>query len=179
MNFDNYAHSLMPTYFIESSYKDYKNFLKCFDLESESHRDSGDSTIFHLQNWKYPATIDDNYLEYIIDNISKLPYKNIQHSKSWWIDYPEHSYAGMHSHTPGRQFTCVLFLDDYIADEEHPHAGFLYAILNTNNDITYKEWMPEAGKLIILDGRVWHGTYPTRQPRKVFVTDFTFDVGEF
>lgn len=179
MDFDTYAHSLLPVYYVEGVYSDYKNFLNCFDLDSDSHRDSGDSTIFHLKNWEYPQSIDDNYIDFVKKSVAKMPYKNIQHSKSWWIDYPTHSYAGMHSHTPGRQFTCVLFLDDYIEDEQHPHAGYLYAVLNNNNTMSYHEWKPEPGKIIILDGRVWHGTYPTRQKRKVFVTDFTFDVGEF
>jgi hypothetical protein len=73
----------------------------------------------------------------------------------------------------------VLFLNDYIEEEKYPHAGYLYATLNNDNRMSYEEWKPEAGKLIILDGRVWHGTYPTQQQRKVFVSDFTFDVGEF
>tara|TARA_B100000900_G_C20602472_1_gene726304 strand:- start:3167 stop:3706 length:540 start_codon:yes stop_codon:yes gene_type:complete len=179
MDLNDYAHGLLPLYFIESAYESYKNFLKCFDMDSESHRDSGDSTTFYLQNYEYPAIVDNEYINFVKKHVANLPYENVQHSKSWWVEYPAHSYAGMHSHTPGRQFTCVLFLDDYIEDEQHPHAGYLYAVLNNENKMTYQEWKPEAGKLIILDGRVWHGTYPTRQRRRVFVTDFTFDVGEF
>lgn len=179
MDFDTYAHSLLPTYYIESKYDSYNDFMQLFDIEAESHRDSGDSTIFHLHNWEFPAIISNDYQEHIKKHVKNLPYKNIQHSKSWWIDYPKYSYAGMHSHTPGRQFTCVLFLNDYIEEEKYPHAGYLYATLNNDNRMSYQEWKPEAGKLVILDGRVWHGTYPTQQQRKVFVSDFTFDVGEF
>jgi hypothetical protein len=30
--------------------------------------------------------------------------------------------------------------------------------------------------MVIMDGRVFHGTYPTLNERKVFVVDFTYDV---
>lgn len=180
MNIDDYASSLLPMYYIETKYDHYKKFKRLFELESNSHRDSGDSNVFYLQNYEYPAIIDnEEYMNYLKTCVSHLPYKNVRHKKSWWVDYPEHSYAGLHSHTPGKNFTCVLFLDDYKEDEYHPHAGYLYAVLNNGNKITYEEWKPEAGKLIILDGRVWHGTYPTRQQRKVFVVDFEYDIGEF
>lgn len=181
MDYDDYVHSLLPLWYNTSEYNDYKKFHKLFDLESESHRDSGDSNVFYLQNYEYPSIIDSEceYIEYLKKHVTSLPIENIRHAKSWWVDYPVHSYAGLHSHTPGRQFTCVLFLDDYVEDQEHPQAGYLYGVMNNDNVITYQEWKPEAGTLVIMDGRMWHGTYPTRHKRRVFVVDFEYDIGEF
>ena len=180
MNYDEYVHNLIPLWYNTSRYNEYKKFQKLFDLESESHRDSGDSQVFYLQNYEYPFIIDSGeYLEYLKKHVNSLPFENIRHTKSWWVDYPKHSYAGLHAHQPGRNFTCILFLDDYIEEEDHPHAGYLYTVLNNENKITYEEWKPEAGTLVIMDGRVWHGTYPTRHKRRVFVVDFEYDIGEF
>lgn len=180
MNCNAYQLSLLPTFFIESKYKDYAKLKKLFDLESNSHRDSGDSNVFYLQNYNYPAIIDNKkeYLEHLKKHLRTLPYTNIRHAKSWWVDYPKNSYAGLHSHQPGNQVTCILFLDEYKEEEKHPHAGYLYAVLGNGGEITYKEWKPEAGKLVILDGRVWHGTYPTKHKRSVFVVDLEYDLGD-
>jgi hypothetical protein len=180
MNFDEFELSLLPTWYVETEYKDYAKFKELFDIDSNKHRDSGDSNVFYLQNYEYPSIIDnEEYLNFLKEHIGKEPFKNIKHSKSWWVDYPENSYAGMHSHTPGRNITCILFLDDYVEEEQHPHAGYLYAVLDSDIGITYQEWKPEAGKLVILDGRVWHGTYPTKHSRSVFVVDLEYELGDF
>jgi len=177
---DEYAYNLTPTWWVESEYQNYEKFKNLFDLEAETHRDTGNSNVFYLQNYEFPSTIDNGeYLNYLIKHVERFPYTNVRHKKSWWVDYPENSYAGLHSHTPGMQFTCILFLDDYIEDEDNPHAGYLYAVFGNEGQVTYEEWKPEAGKLVILDGRVWHGTYPTKHKRRVFVVDFEFDLGDF
>jgi len=177
---DEDVYNLIPLWYNTSRYNDYNKFKQLFDIDAQGHRDSGDSHVFYLQNYEYPAIIDNGeYLEYLKKHVTSLPIKNVRYAKSWWADYPEHSYAGLHAHQPGQTFTCVLFLDDYIEEDEHPHAGYLYAVLNNNNQITYQEWKPEAGTLVLMDGRVWHGTYPTRHKRRVFVVDFEYDTGEF
>ena len=33
-----------------------------------------------------------------------------------------------------------------------------------------------AGDLVIMDGKVYHGVYPTLQERRAFVVDFTYEV---
>ena len=33
-----------------------------------------------------------------------------------------------------------------------------------------------AGDVVVMDGKVYHGVYPTLEERKVFVVDFTYDV---
>jgi hypothetical protein len=181
MDYDAYRLSFLPTYYIESKYDDYARFKGLFDIESNNHRDSGDSQVFYLQDYEYPVIIDstEEYVEYLKKHLTNLPYKNIRHKKSWWVDYPKHSYAGLHAHQPGNQITCILFLDDYKEDLDHPHAGYLYAVLGNSGEVTYQEWKPEAGTLVILDGRVWHGTYPTRHKRSVFVVDLEYDLGDF
>lgn len=178
---DEYLYGLIPLWYNTSRYENYKKFQKLFEIEAEFHRDSGDSQVFYLQNYEYPVIIDNDkeYLEHLKKHVRRLPFKNIRHAKSWWINYPKHSYTGLHSHQPGKQFTCVLFLDDYIEEENYPHAGYLYAVLNNENQITYEEWKPEVGTLVLMDGRVWHGTYPARHKRRVFVVDFEYDIGEF
>ena len=39
----------------------------------------------------------------------------------------------------------------------------------------YNQFGPYPGRTIIMDGRVWHGVYPCKAPRRSFVVDFDFE----
>ena len=44
-----------------------------------------------------------------------------------------------------------------------------------NNEITYLTHNPIEGKVVIMDGKVFHGTYPALEDRHVFVVDFEYE----
>ena len=74
--------------------------------------------------------------------------------------------------------TCVMFLNTISVSTETPLNGKLKAI--TMNPVT-GELVSDmikciAGDVVVMDGKVYHGVYPTLEERKVFVVDFTYDV---
>ena len=74
--------------------------------------------------------------------------------------------------------TCVLFLDTLELSTQTPLNGKLKAI--TMNPVT-GELVSDmikciAGDVVIMDGKVYHGVYPTLQERRAFVVDFTYEV---
>lgn len=169
----NYLSEIYSSFALDLHYNDYSHILDCFSLNENSHRDSGGSTVYYKDEFKYPYEIDTNknYINFVKQSLTVYPFlQDVEFSKAWWVDYPLHSYNGFHSHNPGPQLTSVLFLTTSEVDDYNPHEGFLYSLNNGD----YNEYRPVAGNLHIFDGTVWHGTYPTLQPRKVFVCDFTY-----
>lgn len=163
---------IYSSFTVDAEYKDYKSFLNCFELDVNSHRDSGSSLVYYKDNFDYPYEIDNGqYINFIKDTLSPFTFlQDITFEKSWWLDYPLHSYNGLHNHTPGPQLTTVMFLTTSAVDDYNPHEGYLYTLNNGD----YNEYRPVEGEVHIFDGSVWHGTYPTLQPRKVFVCDFKY-----
>lgn len=165
-----------PHWFIETKYKDYKKFLNLFDLNYRYHIDFGGSKMNYKWDYSYPAEeVDPNkeYLDFLEESVKSCPVSNCRFTTSWWVDYPVGSYSVMHQHGSGpKKFTAVMFLTDKSVHEGFPHAGNLYALPRT---VKYREWAPVAGDVIILDGDIYHGTYPNLDERKVFVVDYEFE----
>lgn len=159
----------------DNHYSDYKRFLPLFDTKRSGHVDYGKSVMNYNFDYSYPIEVDpeETYVEYIKSQVKNLPIENVKLVSSWWVDYPAGSYSIVHTHEQSQRFTVVLFLTDYIHNEELPHAGHLYAMPSS---IKYIEWTPDAGDAVILDGRIQHGTYPAINDRKVFVMDFEYDI---
>jgi hypothetical protein len=72
-----------------------------------------------------------------------------------------------------------MFLNTIALDAKTPLNGKLKAI--TMNPVT-GELVSDMikcieGDVVIMDGKVYHGVYPTLEERKVFVVDFTYDKG--
>ena len=175
---ESYLGAIYKNWRIDTHYPEYTRFLGCFELASEHHRDTGGSDVYYCEEYAYPQSIDpdNHFIEFIKQSVSPLPITNIQFAKSWWIDYPKHSYAGVHAHQPGRQLTAVVFLTTTNNYVESPHHGNLFTLHSKNDNMLYNDYPTIAGNVHILDGTIWHGTYPTLDNRKVFVCDFTYDI---
>ena len=104
-----------------------------------------------------------------------MPIRIKDFKKAWGVKYPPGAYSGLHSHQPGKQLTSVLFLDTPKPSVEYPLAGCLTTLQPTNSEIQYLTHKPIEGKMVILDGKVWHGSYPTLEDRHVFVVDFEYE----
>ena len=158
-------------------YPKWKNFLSIFDDYNEYHRNAGGGYKFYKTNMEYPTDIDPNLdlHAFIRFELQNLPIDIGQFKKAWGLKYPPGGYSGLHTHTPGKQLTAILFLDDCIVDINSPLAGNLITLQPTeDNSIQYLTHPTKAGKMVIMDGRVFHGTYPTTNERKVFVIDFDY-----
>ena len=158
-------------------YSGYKKFLKLFDNSNERHVDYGNGTLYYKKDMQYPTDIDprEEYLMFIKLQLQDLPIRIKDFKKAWGVKYPPGGYSGLHSHQPGKQLTSVLFLDTPKPSVEYPLAGCLTTLQPTNSEITYLTHKPIEGKMVILDGKVWHGSYPTLEDRHVFVVDFEYE----
>ena len=158
-------------------YSGYKKFLKLFDNSNERHVDYGNGTLYYKKDMQYPTDIDprEEYLMFIKFQLQDLPIRIKDFKKAWGVKYPPGGYSGLHSHQPGKQLTSVLFLDTPKPSVEYPLAGCLTTLQPTNSEITYLTHKPIEGKMVILDGKVWHGSYPTLEDRHVFVCDFEYE----
>lgn len=174
MMFNDLLEDVYTDWLIISKYDNYKDFHALFSIDSNKHRDHGGNVVYYLNDYRYPS-IENNFKQHILETVKDHPITNIKFAKSWWVDYPVGAYSGVHTHTPGKQFTCILYLTDNETTSEYPYAGSLFAV---SKKYGYKQISPQAGDLVIMDGNVWHGTYPTTSDRKVFVCDFTYEIGE-
>jgi|TARA_B110000240_G_scaffold110069_1_gene123761 dTDP-4-dehydrorhamnose 3,5-epimerase-like enzyme len=174
----------IPDYWIsKDKYADYNKFLELFDNPPKSHVDYGGAIIqYNDDDFSYPYNVDQQgiYLEWIKKSIEKFQFKNVKFKKCWWLTYPENTFSGLHTHEDRGQriMTCVMFLNTISVSTLTPLNGKLKAI--TMNPVT-GELVSDmikciAGDVVVMDGKVYHGVYPTLEERKVFVVDFTYDV---
>ena len=173
----------IPDYWIsKDKYNEYKKFLALFNNPEKSHIDYGGAVIQYNENFTYPHQVDPDevYIQWIKKSIEKFQFKNVKFKKSWWLTYPKNSFSGMHTHEDRgeRTMTCVMFLNTISLSTETPLNGKLKAV--TMNPVT-GELVSDmikciAGDVVIMDGKVYHGVYPTLEERKVFVVDFTYEV---
>jgi|TARA_R110000803_G_scaffold5002_3_gene16663 hypothetical protein len=158
-------------------YPGYKKFLKLFNESSERHVDYGNGTLYYKRNMKYPTDIDPikEYLSFIKFQLQNLPIRIKDFQKAWGVKYPPGAYSGLHCHQPGRQLTSVLFLDTPKPSVAYPLAGCLTTLQPADSEITYLTHNPIEGKMVIMDGKVFHGSYPALEDRHVFVVDFEYE----
>lgn len=161
-------------WFFQTKYPDYKKFLSLFDIKDRKHHlERGGGTMYYKWDYGYPVEVDPakEYLTFLENTVSSNIAPEKRFLSSWWVDYPQGAYAVAHQHEPFKRFTAVMFLTDYDWVRMWPNAGNLFAMSNL---IGYKEWSPVGGDVIIMDGDMYHGTYPTINERKVFVVDFEY-----
>ena len=159
-------------------YPEYRRFDKLFTENNIGHKDWGNGWLYYKKDMQYPEDLDPekHFHEFIKKSCTGLPIKITNFKKSWGVKYIAGAYSGMHSHVPGRQLTAVLFLTTSIHSQEYPLAGNLVTLQPTNHEINYVATPAIQGNIVIMDGRVYHGTYPTLNERKVFVCDFDYEL---
>jgi hypothetical protein len=185
-----YEHSFRPqiaaaqslsTWVIDGNhYPTWRKFLSIFENYDKKHKDWGNGWLYYNDNMADPkegAGLCDfwKFLRACIAD-SKLPIELREFKKAWGVDYEPGAYSGMHSHTPGTQLTAVLFLSNAEQNDLYPLAGNLVTLQPLDHEINSITYTAKAGDCVIMDGRVWHGTYPTLNNRKVFVCDFDYEV---
>ena len=179
-----YQYNKLETWVItDNFYPGWKKFLKLFDDKIyNTKKDKLMEYKYYYQNeeMSYPYTIDPelDFQKFIKKCLieSELPITVKKCLKAWGLKYPPGSYSGMHCHQPGKQFTVVMFLDDVMVSKEYPLAGSLVTLQPVEHSINHIRIIPKPGNIVIMDGRVFHGTYPTLNDRRVFVCDFDYEV---
>ena len=158
-------------------YPEYKKFEKIFTDYDKKHKDYGNGWLHYKTNMSYPTDIDNtlDFHRFIKESIDRLPIKVKDFKRAWGVEYTPGAYSGLHCHVPGKQLTAVLFLTSVEQNYEYPLAGSLVTLQPTDHEINYLQHSPAAGNCVIMDGRVYHGTYPTLNDRRVFVCDFDYE----
>lgn len=174
------AAQTLTTWVIDGNvYPTYKKFEKIFTDHDKSHKDYGNGYLHYKNDMAYPTDIDGTldfhrFIKACIAD-SGLPIKVLDFKKAWGVKYPPGAYSGLHSHTPGKQLTAVLCLNHIEQDDTYPLAGSLVTLQPLDHEINYVQHKLTPGDCIIMDGRVYHGTYPTLNERRVFVCDFNYE----
>lgn len=160
-------------------YPTWKKFLPLFDegVYDKSHKDYSNGYLHYKTDMAYPEDLDPtlDFHRFIKICCAELPIKIGNFKKAWGVDYKPGAYSGLHCHAPGKQLTAVLFLTNTKTSEEYPLAGYLTTLQPLEYSTNYLQHVPKAGDCVIMDGRVYHGTYPTLNQRKVFVCDFDYE----
>jgi hypothetical protein len=106
-----------------------------------------------------------------------IPVKSLKVIKTWCVDYNDGGYQIMHSHGNGC-ISMVMAMDDTVGVGERVSKdnGMLYSLMpNPDTTQEYNQFAPYPGRTVIMDGRVWHGVYPCKAPRRTWVVDFEYE----
>ena len=104
---------------------------------------------------------------WMLEKIKPMEVVEIELMKAWCIDYQDGGYQTMHRHSVGGLggVGVVISLDD---QPEENKTGRLYTI----NNNAYTDYRPHKGRAVIITGGIWHGVYPSKNPRRTFVADY-------
>ncbi|MBR19759.1 MAG: hypothetical protein CMA64_06390 [Euryarchaeota archaeon] len=163
-------------------YPDWKDFLPLFTEHTsyKTHTDHGGAELSYNKDGKYVHQVDKDhkYEKFLKNELAPFRFESIEFEKCWWIKYPVGAFSGLHTHLPLRKLTSIMFLDTLELLDDKPLAGKLQCV--TQNPVT-GELIGDinkciAGDVIIMDGKVYHGVYPTLEERRAFVCDFIYEV---
>ena len=160
-------------------YAGWRKFLKLFEEGGydKKHKDFGNGYLYYKNDMEYPSNIDPtlDLHTFINFQLQNMPINVGDFKKAWGVKYPPGGYSALHCHKPGKQLTAILFLDDCRKTTEYPLAGSLTTLQPCEDSvINYVQHPVYAGGMVIMDGKVFHGTYPTLDERRVFVVDFDY-----
>tara|TARA_Y100000114_G_scaffold155813_1_gene181009 strand:+ start:1780 stop:2397 length:618 start_codon:yes stop_codon:yes gene_type:complete len=181
---------------VSAFYPDYKDLEKFFDftdidISEKTATVNGLQRPIKNEEWAEERT---KYMTWMLDTLKQvnIPVTAIKERQSkdqsgwnsaWTINYFPGGWQAGHFHSTDRSaqsnkrfISTVMFFDDINPTRDNRWNGCLYTLLQNPYGYTYDhKFHPKAGQVIIMDDRVWHGTYPTEDNRRVFVSDFDVD----
>lgn len=176
---------------ISAEYPDYEDFLPFFDFTSVDMSERT-STVNGIQkqisndSWSKERS---KYIDWMLGIFEDLqvPIKTVtprpDEYPAWTVNYFEGGWQAGHFHSTNKMtqdnkrfISTVMFFDNIQPTKDNRWNGCLYTLLQNQYGYTFDhKFHPSPGKVVILDDRVWHGTYPTEDNRRVFVSDFDID----
>lgn len=185
--------SSMNLWVAETYYPNWKELEELFVDKGPDQ--SSYKTIFN--GWQFDTT--EQIKKYKIDEWfnqlcteKQIPVKNIKVNQSWAIIYEDGGYQHLHCHGP-TLISMVIHFDpqpalwsqskdsDVIIGSDGNNKivgqyGMLYSIMpGGGNEMIVNNFAPKPGQCIIFDGRVFHGVYPSKAPRRSVIIDFDFN----
>ena len=125
--------------------------------------------------------LKNDYLDWVLSKVQSftLPINKLKVIRAWTITYNKNGYQGIHVHTGDmnyKTFSVVLHMDDVITTKENKYDGVLFTLMPEPNGYQHPgHYLSQAGGVVMLDGRVWHGVYPTSTQRRSFIVDFEYE----
>ena len=168
------------SWIIESHYDDFESLRKYFPKKSDNRKEvtatNGGYQFYFEQDQISEASnkIRDRANELLTEFDSPIRCGDL--SRSWSIQYDKGGWQAMHNHAmPYKIVSCVLHFDTNNSDDTS--AGAFYAVMpevdGTNHLHVFPYW---AGKLLVLEGNIYHGAYPTAEERDIMVFDYHMEV---
>lgn len=174
-----------------AEYPDYEELLPFFDFTEVDVSDrtstvNGIQRMIANREWKKECK---KYRNWLLDVFQKvqIPINEVtprdDNFPAWTVNYFEGGWQAGHchatdrmGHTNKRFISTVMFFDHIEPTRDNRWNGCLYTLLQNQFGYTYDhKFHPSPGRVVIMDDRVWHGTYPTEDNRRVFVSDFNID----
>ena len=175
--------SIGQQFVLHTHYPNYKEFENIFEkIVGDDY--STTTTTVSGQQIDIPENVPEfdeprdkffKYLEFKLLHQRMYDFKCI---RGWTIYYTNGGYQGLHVHTGDLEyntFSAVIHLDDVIPHEKNKFNGMLFTIMPYPNGFQLPgHYQSHAGGVVALDGRVWHGVYPTDTIRRTIVYDIEF-----
>ena len=168
---------------VTAEYPFYQDLEKLFDFTNQDIS-KGSCTVNGIQKPIEDSEWEDERLEYkkwFLDIFKQIDLpinkindrgKNEQGHKAWTINYFPGGWQAGHFHSTrktdqsNKRFaSSVMFFDELTPTKKNPFNGCLTTVLQDPNGYSYDhKFHPTPGKVVVMDDRVWHGSYPTTRP---------------
>ena len=178
---------------VSAVYPNYKDLEKFFDFSDADITDgtltmNGIQKSIELNEWTKER---EDYKLWLLDIFKQIeaPIKQItdktdnQKYNAWTINYFPGGWQAGHFHSTNKMnqqnkrfASSVMFFDDIRPTKKNKQNGCLYTLMQDPSGYTYDhKFHPTPGRVVVMDDRVWHGTYPTEDNRRVLVWDFDYE----
>tara|TARA_B100001057_G_scaffold174955_1_gene175588 strand:+ start:6912 stop:7469 length:558 start_codon:yes stop_codon:yes gene_type:complete len=168
-----------------SLYPQYKEFEVLFDQIIADDESTGTTTVDGEQiyipkdNQDYQR-IRDRFFLWLEQQPAFKDMTEFKCIESWIIYYQKGGYQGLHVHQGDMDkntFSAVIHLDDVPVyhNTKNKFNGMLFSIMPEPNGYQHPQHFPSVqGGIVCLEGKVWHGVYPTDSIRRTVVYDIEY-----
>ena len=185
MNIFNFYSSQTGRWAFGTDFKNYKDYEHLFDqggseYSSTSLTNHGKQHDLELKDTQALVPEIKNILKQCFNQLN-APIEILEFKRAWHITYFENGYQCMHHHqsqqssnTTTHILSTVIFFDT-IPYNNGNYNGCLYGLIPESDGYQHYAIYPsEEGKIIVMDGKVWHGVYHTDRKRRSLICDFEY-----
>ena len=174
---------------LHTHYPQYKEFEVLFDKIISDDQSQGTTTVDGEQiyipkdNFEYNQ-IQDRFFEWLEQQFKFKNMYNLKCIESWIIYYQKGGYQGLHVHQGDmgkKTFSAVIHLDTVpiLHNTKNKFNGMLWTLMPEPNGYQHPDHFASVeGGVVCLEGKVWHGVYPTDSIRRTVVYDIEYDTRE-
>lgn len=155
---------------IDTDCEFYKDFEELFVKKGTNVSDVKLTYLGHQFDVIGSSLIDWKKLkDWVLTKVKHKDIQNMEIMRAWCIDYHDGGYQALHKHGYSG-ISVVISLNDQPNKDK---IGTLYTLTpDDQSKMIYSEFKPHKGRTIIMTGGVWHGVYPSKNPRRTFVIDY-------